>query len=170
MEVVAGIDAGVQLGEVVGVAGGGVKVEHRVERAARADPAVHRETACLAVPAVVVRVVRAEGRDRRAEHGDALRVHARDDLLERGDEVAHYLRLRGGVRGRGADVVHALEDDGARDTRLREHVAVDAAKCVGAEAVGEYAVAARGLVEVGDGVVGTSPEAIVELIGPAIMK
>lgn len=130
MKMVSDIDERIQLCRILGVAHGRIEIEDSIERTACANPLVDRQPTRLAVPSIVVRVVRPERRDGRAEDGEVLRVHARDDLLHGCDEVARYGGLRRGVCSGGTDVVNTFEEDDAPYACLGEDVAVDAAESV----------------------------------------
>lgn len=129
MKMVSNIDEWIQLCRVRGIAHSRIEIEDGIERTARANPLVYRQPTRFAVPSIVVRV-RPEWRDGRAEDGEVLRVHARDDLLHGCDEVARDGGLRRGVCAGGADVVHAFEEDDAPNACLGEDVTVDAAERV----------------------------------------
>lgn len=127
-----------------------VKVDYGIVPPRGADPLVHALPRLLPLGVRVRLVGAGEGRDGRAEDGDAEAVQACGDLVEGEEEAVADGGLRGGVVGRDADVVDALEDHGVAHASVGDDVAVETAQGVGAEAVGEDAVAARGLVDDGD--------------------
>lgn len=97
-------------------------------------------------------------------------VDERNHLLVRLHEVLVHCVLRGFRRRRGTDVVHALEDHRVLDARVSEDVAVDAAESIGAQTIGENAVAACCEVAEGD-VLGRAAllKACEEEVGPAVV-
>ena len=79
--------------------------------------------------------------------------------------------LRGRGRGRGADVVDALEHDQPRDSALGQHITVHPPVRVRAEAVVEHAVPAGRLVEHGDvGGVTVRLQPSEQVVRPAVVQ
>ena len=93
-----------------------------------------------------------------------------DHLLVRLNEILIYSVLRSFRCRRSTNVIHALEDHRVPDARVGEHVAVDAAECIGAQTISKNAITACCKVAEGD-VLGraTLLEACEKEVGPAVV-
>ena len=107
VQVIARVELGAQPFRIGRIARRGLEIDHGVERAAGADPRIHRGADRLAIfPIVAGPFVR---RQRAADHLDSVRVRLLDQLLVRADQLVRRDRLRrdGGF---APDVVDALHD------------------------------------------------------------
>ncbi len=174
MQVVAGVVRGEQPLRILRVACHQVEINHGVEVARRANPFVH----CLAIGfgrCAGVIELRADKRQKRsAEHLDAVRASASDDLFVRGDDAPHQrvvlgLRDFGGSR-QHADVVDALQHNQVANAGLREHIVVKSGQRIRPEAIEQQAIAADAVIEHSDGLgrVG-GLQAPSQEVGPAIV-
>ncbi|TPX18444.1 uncharacterized protein E0L32_011629 [Thyridium curvatum] len=168
VQVVPGVVLGPQPGPVRRVPHRRVKVDDGVEPPGLADPRVDPLPRGLPLGRPVRLPLARERRDRRPEHGHPAPVQPRDDLLVRADQPVRHALLGRGRRARRAHVVDALEHERPRGAAAPHDVPPDAAQRVGPQAVGQHAVAARRLVDHGDGGA-RAPQARLQRVGPPVV-
>ena len=118
-----------------------VEVNHAVEHLRGADPLVDGRATLLVVGRIVA--VSLERGDGAAEHIDALLVRLTDDLLIDIDDALGSLHTVSGT----AQVIDRLEQDDPFHTLLPQQVTLVAARCSGAQASAQHAVAADAHIE-----------------------
>ena len=139
VQVIARVELRAQPFRIGRIARRGLEIHHRVECAAGPNPRIHRGAGRLAIfPIVAGPFIR---RQRAADHLDPMGVRLRDQLLVCADQFVGGNRLRR-HRGLAPDVVDAFHQRHPFDSRLAEHVAIEARQRAGAAAVAQHAIAA----------------------------
>src|ERR1019366_5462104 len=123
VQVIARIELRAEPLGIGGVACRRFEIDHRVERAGRADPRIQRRADLLAILASVASTL--ERCQSAADYLDAMRVGLRDELLVAADQFVGGDCLPRNHRS-AADVVDALHQRHPLDPRLAEHIAIEA--------------------------------------------
>lgn len=159
MQIITRIVPRIQLARHTGVPYNGIEIHHRIKPSRIADPIVHPLPCPFALWVTVrldTRLVCGCGKGGYCggEDGDTERMDAQDNLVVGLDESVADSRLSGRGGSSATDIVDALEEHGVADAGLAEDVAVDSGQRGGAEAVGEDAVTASGLIQDAEGAEG----------------
>lgn len=143
-----------------------VEVHNTIECTAGSNPCVHalpRGLSCR------IEIRNPQRRDRAPKYRQPGGMDTGGNILKPRNELIPDLLLCEGGGGGDADVVDAFKEEHPPDTRLRDHVTVDAGDRAGAETICEDAVTASGLVCQGDvGGAGGLLEAGEQLVRPSV--
>src|SRR5215472_4213648 len=151
MKMIAGVERGQQLLEMLWVAGDLIEVDQRIEVSRSSNPRIHRLPICLAGWTRMV-VVRSNKRQYgRANDRDASRVRAHDNLLVCRYHAPNQCIVLGSrslpIARQPSNVVDSLENNQIAHSRLRDNVVVDPGQCIWSQTIGEQVVSADPLIE-----------------------